>query len=114
MDERVKPDGQNPDPTVAEKKEILVRFFSTSFPEPEYAQAPLATRLSRYPHGLEIFRDGKKVHTVYIDSEMMNDRHPTPKELAESLATMDIAKQITQTDTFKLDHKSLGTGSVRW
>ena len=101
------------DPEVPEKRAILLRFFSKAFPEPKYKRARVPTDFTPYDHGLEIFRDGKKVHVVYISSDTMNDRHPTPKELKELLGSMNIAKQITQAETFRIDHAALGTGRAR-
>ncbi len=92
-----------------ERSEILARFFSLAFPEPEYTQTPMAFEYPRDDHGIEIFRDGKKEHTVYISSAVLADRHPTSEKLKELLETRRIAKQITEAKAFRIDHAALGT-----
>ncbi len=109
MNDRATPDAQTSDYGALEKREVLARFFSIEFPEPEYTQTPTPPEFTRDDHGLEIFRDGKKMYTVSISSAMLADRHPTPEELKELLRTREIAKQITQAETFMIDHAALGT-----
>ncbi len=108
MNERTKSDEQTTDYGALEKSEVLAQFFSIAFPEPEYTQAPVTQEFTRDENGIEIFRDGKKEYTVYINSAMLADRHPTPEKLKELLGTREIAKQITEAKTFRIDHAALG------
>ncbi len=109
MNDGVKPGEQTTDNHAMEKREVLARFFSIAFPEPEYTQAPMGQECTRDDHGLEIFRDGKKAYAVYISPAILADPHPTPEKLKELLGTREIAKQITQAATFRIDHEALGT-----
>ena len=114
MNDRPTPDEQDTDHSVLEKREVLARFFSIAFPEPEYTQAPLVQEFAHDDRGPEIILDGKKEYTVYVSSAMLADRNPTPEMLKELLGTKEIAKQIRNAKTFRIDHAALGTdGPVR-